>query len=65
MRILVVFYSIFLFFLLTPGILVTLPPKSNITVVALTHAIIFGIVYHFTHEFVCNIEGMMGNLHYV
>jgi len=58
MSILVIFYSILLFFLLTPGILITLPRKSSKTIVALTHAIVFGIIYHLTHQFVESLEGL-------
>jgi len=36
-----------LFFLLTPGILVTLPPGGSKYVVALVHALIFGLVTMF------------------
>ena len=38
--------SILLFFVLTPGILVTLPKKASKYVVAFTHAVIFAFVYH-------------------
>jgi hypothetical protein len=58
MSTLVILYSILLFFLLTPGILITLPRKSSKTIVALTHAIVFGIIYHLTHQFVESLEGM-------
>lgn len=33
-----------LFYVLVPGILVVLPPKSSKHIVALTHALVFGIV---------------------
>jgi len=36
-----------LFFILTPGILVTLPPGGSKYMVALVHAIIFGLVTMF------------------
>lgn len=39
-----------LFFLLTPGILVTLPPGGSKYMVALVHAIIFGLVTMFLHS---------------
>jgi hypothetical protein len=42
--------SIVLFFLLTPGILVSLPPKASKYVVALTHAIVFTALYHLIHR---------------
>ena len=41
-----------LFFVLTPGILITLPPKSSATTVALTHAVVFALVYSLTHKMV-------------
>ena len=47
------FMSLFvvaLFFVLTPGILTTLPRGGSKTTVALTHAVIFALVYHFTHK---------------
>jgi hypothetical protein len=45
-------YAAVLFFVLTPGILVTLPPKSSKLVVAGFHAVVFALVYHFTHKMV-------------
>ena len=36
--------SIVLFYLLTPGILVSLPPGGSEKTVALTHAVVFAIV---------------------
>jgi hypothetical protein len=44
------FYSALLFFVLTPGILVTLPKGGSKVVVAATHAVIFAIVCHLTHK---------------
>ena len=41
-----------LFVLLTPGVLVSLPPKGGKFVVAATHAIVFSFVYYLTHKFV-------------
>jgi hypothetical protein len=41
-------YVAFLFFILTPNVVVSLPPKGGKYAVALTHAIIFAIIYHFT-----------------
>lgn len=45
-------YVAVLFFILTPSILVRLPPKGNKYTVALVHAIVFAIIFHFTHKFV-------------
>ena len=39
-----------LFFVLTPGVLVSLPSKGGKFVVAATHAAIFALVFHFTHK---------------
>ena len=48
-------YSVFvavLFFLLTPGILLSLPPKSSKYVVAFVHAIVIAVVLHFSGSFI-------------
>ena len=48
----ILMFSAFLFYVLTPGILLTIPPKSSKKVVALVHALVFAIVWHFTHKIV-------------
>ena len=54
-------FSSLLFFLLTPGILVTLPRRGSKVVVALTHAVVFASLYHLTHhavwQFVSSLDG--------
>jgi hypothetical protein len=45
-------YAAILFFILTPGILVSLPPKGGKFTVAAVHAIVFAIIWHFTHKLV-------------
>ena len=45
-------YSALLFFLLTPGILLTLPPKGKKMTVAAVHAVVFGLVWGLTHKMV-------------
>jgi hypothetical protein len=45
-------YAFLLFFVLTPGILLSLPPKGSKIVVALTHAFVFALVWHFTCKMV-------------
>jgi len=45
-------YIALLFFVLSPGVLVTLPPKSSKFVVAGFHAVVFALVWHFTHKMV-------------
>ena len=36
-----------LFFLLTPGVLLSLPPGGGLYVVAATHAVVFALVHKF------------------
>ena len=38
-------FTALLFFLLTPGILVTLPPKGKKMTVAAVHAVLFGLLF--------------------
>jgi len=45
-----ILYTFVLFFLLTPGVLISLPPKGSITVVALTHALVFTLLMSLTHH---------------
>ena len=56
-------YSFVLFFVLTPGILLSLPPRGSKMMVAATHALVFALVMCFTYKMVCKfsskMEGMM------
>jgi hypothetical protein len=45
-------YAAVLFFILTPGVLLSLPPGGSRTTVALTHAVVFGLVWALTHKMV-------------
>jgi hypothetical protein len=45
-----VVYTAVLFYVLTPGILLSLPPKGSKMLVAATHALVFALVYKFTHK---------------
>jgi hypothetical protein len=45
-------YLAVLFYVLTPGVLLALPPGASLHVQALTHAVVFALVYKFTHKFV-------------
>ena len=60
-----VVYTAVLFYLLTPGILLSLPPKSSKMVVAATHAVVFALLYKFTHKIAwklsMNFEGFQEN----
>ena len=44
----------FLFFILTPGIVLSLPPKGSKTMVAITHAIVFAVVWTLIHKSIWN-----------
>lgn len=50
MDIIMFLYTAVLFFVLTPGILLSLPPNASKTVVALTHAVVFSFVWSFTNQ---------------
>jgi hypothetical protein len=52
MSIVMFVYAFLLFFVLTPGILLSLPPKGSKIVVALTHAFVFALVWSFTNKMV-------------
>jgi hypothetical protein len=43
-------FTALLFVALTPGILVTLPPKGSQIVVALTHGVLFALLYAAIHK---------------
>ena len=63
MSLLVSLYAALLFFLLTPAILVSLPPKGGKFTVAAVHALVFALIFHFTHQLVwrfgVSLEGMV------
>jgi hypothetical protein len=48
----VTFYAALLFFILTPAVLVRLPPKGSKYTVAAFHALVFALVFHFTAKLV-------------
>jgi phosphotransferase system glucose/maltose/N-acetylglucosamine-specific IIC component len=43
-------FLVVLFYVLTPGIFLRLPPGGSKTIVALTHGLVFALVYYFTHH---------------
>jgi hypothetical protein len=51
---LVLIYLALLFVVLTPGVLLSIPPGGSKLVVAATHGIVLALVWHFTHT---TIEG--------
>lgn len=62
MSVLVSLYAAVLFFLLTPAILLRLPKNGNKFTVAGVHALVFALIFHFTHKLVwrfgVRLEGM-------
>ena len=50
-------YAAVLFYLLTPGVLLSLPAGGSRTTVALTHAAVFGLAWQFTHKMVWKLVG--------
>ena len=49
-HILMAVYAAILFFVLSPNVLLRLPPKGSILVVAAVHAVVFAVLFHFTHK---------------
>ena len=45
-------YAMFLFFVLIPGNIIRLPLGGSKMTVGITHAILFGLIWHFTHHFI-------------
>ena len=54
-------YTAILFFVLTPNVVLRLPPKGSTLMVAAVHAAVFAIVYHFTHMAVWRMSMNMGS----
>jgi hypothetical protein len=57
---LVALYLALLFFLLSPNVLVRLPPNGNKMTVAATHALIFGVIVYLTTKMVWKLSMRMG-----
>ncbi len=47
-------FVVVLFFLLTPGILLSLPQGGTVQQKAMVHALVFGIIFHFGHKIFWN-----------
>ena len=45
-------FVVALFFVLTPGVLVSIPKNASCKTRAAVHALVFGVVYQLTHHFV-------------
>ena len=48
----ILLYVAVLFFVLSPGVLVSLPSGGSKLTIAAVHALVFAIVFHFTHKLV-------------
>ena len=59
MNLIMFIVSAVLFFILTPGIILSLPPGGSKTVVALTHAIVFGLVWTLASKMLMGLAGSM------
>ena len=57
MSLIVSLYVALLFFVLTPGILLSLPKGGSKFTVAGVHALVFGLIFHFTHKLVWRLGG--------
>jgi hypothetical protein len=57
MSLIVSLYVALLFFVLTPGILLSLPKGGSKFTVAGVHALVFGLIFHFTHKVVWRLGG--------
>jgi len=60
---LMIVYTVLLFVLLTPAILVRLPPNGNKWTVAFVHGLIFALIYYFTHNFIMNLSARFEGFH--
>jgi len=52
MHALMFIFTALLFFILTPGIVLSLPPKGSKVTVAVVHALVFALIFTFTHKLV-------------
>jgi hypothetical protein len=50
-------YAAVLFYVLTPGVILSLPPGGSHMTVALTHAAVFGVVFALTCKYVLRMVG--------
>ena len=62
MNFVVALYAAILFFLLSPNVLLRLPKKGSVKVVAAVHAVVFGLLLFFTTGFVHQMTMMLSNL---
>lgn len=56
MRLSMILYVAALFFVLTPGVLLSLPKGGSKLMVAGVHALVFALVFHLTHKMAWNLS---------
>jgi hypothetical protein len=59
MSLIVSLYAAILFFILTPGVLLSLPKGGSKFTVAAVHALVFALLFHFTHKLVWRLGAKM------
>lgn len=59
MNLIMMIYAFLLFFILTPGVLLTLPPKGSKMIVAITHGVVFAVVWTLTHKIIWHATSSM------
>jgi hypothetical protein len=52
MDVVIFLYSALLFFVLTPGIVISIPPNGNKRVVAAVHAVVFSVIWGISQPFI-------------
>lgn len=60
MNIIVALYCALIFFILTPNILLRLPPNGGKFTVAAVHALVFGVIIFFTQHLVWRFTTTLG-----
>jgi uncharacterized membrane protein len=59
MNLVVTLYVALLFFVLTPGVLLSLPKGGSKYTVALVHGVVFALVFYLTHKLVWKLSMRM------
>lgn len=59
MNLLMIAFTVILFVLLTPGVVLSLPPKGTLVTMAVVHGLVFALIYHFSHKAVSALSTQM------
>ena len=54
-----ILFTTVLFYVLSPGILLSIPPNGSKHVKAIVHGVVFALAYHFTHKAVWRMVSSM------